>query len=271
VRTASASLGAAAYNIAGQEKVALLTLDQVRNRLLKVDVAASSVSAAAGLGACIASVFGMNTPAPILANVPSEEKAPGRQYETWLFLVVTSVIAIMIVSFIVTILLYLYGSRCRPIIPGASANNLTTQRHRRLHKRKEPTQVVDRSKRPSFSTPRWPSFSCLPRPAHGAYQSGVRSSESSREGLPHQERQERPFASASQLLTHPTPQRAATMPTLPPMPTRQPLQTTDPLLPTPSWGAVNDSSVGPGSESIKHAASRPVPASHSQLMNQRSE
>ena len=57
VHTASASLETAAFNIAGQEKIALLMLDQVRNRLLKVDVAAASISAATGLGACIASVI----------------------------------------------------------------------------------------------------------------------------------------------------------------------------------------------------------------------
>ena len=48
-------------------KMALLMLDQVRNRLLKVDVAVST--AAPGRAWCLhASVFGMNLPAPIFTR-----------------------------------------------------------------------------------------------------------------------------------------------------------------------------------------------------------
>ena len=166
VRTASASLERAAFNIAGQEKTALLMLDQVRNRLLKVDVAASSVSAAAGLGACIASVFGMNTPAPILANVPADPSAPGKRYDTWLFLTVTSCIAIMIAGFIVAVLTFLYAPRCRPTVP--VANSLTTQRQRRLHKRSSvgdaAPEAHEKPRSSSFRSTPWPSFSLLPSP-----------------------------------------------------------------------------------------------------------
>ena len=185
VRTATASLEAAAYNIAGQEKIAMLMLDQVRNRLLKVDVAASSVSAAAGLGACIASIFGMNTPAPILANVP-EPGSPGSRYDTWLFATVTSLIGLMIFSFIIGVISFLYGSRCRPALhPPPVAHALTTSRRRLRHKRQSvagggphETSFDDDDASPRMRSRsnslirrqalRWPSFSLLPRPSHGS-------------------------------------------------------------------------------------------------------
>jgi hypothetical protein len=109
VRTAAAALSEAGNNIAAQERIALLMLDQVRNRLLKVDVGASSVSAAAGLGACIASIFGMNVPISMLGNVHDEDPDdPSHYYDTWLFWTLFSIILTIIIGFMILSARFLY-------------------------------------------------------------------------------------------------------------------------------------------------------------------
>ena len=177
VHTASASLETAAFNIAGQEKIALLMLDQVRNRLLKVDVAAASISAATGLGACIASVFGMNTPISFLANVP-EKGSPESKFDTWLFLSVAGFIATMVSTFIVCVIVFLRGPahhiRSAPHINRIQASsplNLPALRRRKSDR------TTDLSSHDQWGTAqgadagslRWPSFSVLPRPSKLPY------------------------------------------------------------------------------------------------------
>ena len=65
VRSSTIRLERAADSLSGHEKFATLLLDHHRNRLLKFDVVITGFSAAVGLGAMIAGIFGMNTPATV--------------------------------------------------------------------------------------------------------------------------------------------------------------------------------------------------------------
>ena len=182
VHTASASLATAAFNIAGQEKIALLMLDQVRNRLLKVDVAAASISAATGLGACIASVFGMNTPISFLANVP-EKGSPESKFDTWLFISVAGFIATMVSTFIICVIVFLRGPahhiHSAPHIKVSSVSDepLNLPTHRRRKSDRYLDRYTDLSSHDQWGTAqgadagslRWPSFSVLPRPSKLPY------------------------------------------------------------------------------------------------------
>jgi hypothetical protein len=103
---------------------------------------------------------------------------PGYKYTSWLFGVVTGCISLMILSFIVAVLAFLYGPRCRPKPKlFGDVPSITTPRYRRRPPRARPRYSdeffggADAGEHGSAAEPkrdgleRWPSFSLLPRPS----------------------------------------------------------------------------------------------------------
>jgi len=106
VRAARQLLAAMQRRIEEDASCANLLLDRIRNRLIKFDVAASTVAAATGLGSCAAGIFGMNLPAAILSD---EGSVAAKPYYGWLFEVVASAIAGSVALIIIVMLSLLFG------------------------------------------------------------------------------------------------------------------------------------------------------------------
>ena len=105
VRSSTTRLEQAADSLTGHEKFATLLLDHHRNRLLKFDVVITGFSAAVGLGAMIAGIFGMNTPSTVF-----DSEGYGRA-PTFAFPLVALLICSMVLILVVVLTVWLY---CRP-------------------------------------------------------------------------------------------------------------------------------------------------------------
>ena len=104
IRRSSSQLSNAAQSLTGHEKFATLLLDHARNRLLKFEVVITGSSAAIGLGAMVASIFGMNMPASIFDS----GSGYGPNAPHWLFPAVAVGVGIIAFLFIAALVFGLY-------------------------------------------------------------------------------------------------------------------------------------------------------------------
>ena len=99
VRSALGVLDSLDQRIRDQEINANLELDRTRNSLIKLEIMASTSAAAAGIGSCVAGIFGMNL--PILHD---DDGIP-----TWAFFAVSAIVGLVVFVIIAITMVILFG------------------------------------------------------------------------------------------------------------------------------------------------------------------
>ena len=137
VRASCAVLTSMKQRVDDDYACADLLLDRTRNRLIKFDVVASTVAAAAGIGSMAAGIFGMNLPAVVLANDagPGTRSAP---FDNWLFetiaIAITGIVGLVVVIGVAIVLCgrHLTCSWCasssRTVLAGGNRLNVAAVR-----------------------------------------------------------------------------------------------------------------------------------------------
>ena len=119
VRAARCVLASMHSRITIDSQCANLLLDRTRNRLIKLEILASTVAAATGFGSMFAGVFGMNLPAAIFGDTNNSD------YYDWLFATVALLISSLVGSIIFIVVAMLFGRSIREkCLGGATSQNV---------------------------------------------------------------------------------------------------------------------------------------------------